>query len=606
VTARVLVAEGIAEGGLALLRDRFQVDVELGLSPDALRERIGSYDALVVRSATRVDAPLLAAASRLRVIGRAGTGVDNVDVEEATRRGIVVANAPGSNMVSAAEHAVGLLLAVARNIPQADAALKAHRWERARFGGVELDGKRLAVLGFGRIGQLVAARARGLGMTVVAYDPFVAPDRFREMQAEHARSLEEALERADFVTLHTPLTEATRHLVRAETIALMPWGVRIVNAARGGLVDLDALVAALRDGHVAAAGLDVFPSEPYTDGEVLDLPNVVVTPHLGASTREAQDRAGVVVAEQVAAALEGGLVTNAVNVPSLPVEQAELLGAFMPLARKLGRLSAGLGDGAIERVEVTYAGGLAGFDTRLLTSAAVAGVFTAATDEPVNLVNARALAEERGVGVEERRSAGVGPYTNLLTVCAPPGAPVSGTTIGVDQRPWLVEVQGHQVEIELDPSLIVMRNDDRPGIIGSVGTLLGSHGVNIANMSVSRESPGERAVMVLSIDGLPEHRTLTALEALDGVSGVRSVVLDEAAAARLGLAHSGHDGAEGPRRRGAAMHDERKLETDLVSHRGDDGTIEAEPVPAERAKEGAPPASDIEPERAGEEAAEDR
>jgi D-3-phosphoglycerate dehydrogenase / 2-oxoglutarate reductase len=512
--ARVLVKEPIAESGVKLLQEQFDVDVELEMDAVELGERIGEYDALIVRSATRVDADLLRRAERLKVVGRAGTGVDNVDVAEATRRGVIVANAPGSNMVSAAEHAVGLLLAVARNIPQAHAALTEGRWERSRFAGVELCDKTLGVLGFGRIGQLVAARARGLGMHVVAHDPFVTPERFREAHVAHC-SLDEVLSTADFITLHAPLTAETRHLIREETIARMRPGVRIVNAARGDLVDLPALVEALKDGRVAAAALDVFPTEPYTEGELLSLPNVVVTPHLGASTYEAQDRAGVIVAEQVAAALSGALVSNAVNIPQVRVEDQKMLGPFLPLAAKLGRLAAGLSGGGFDRIEVTYCGALAEYDTRLLTSAVLSGAFRGHVDEHVNLVNARAVADGMGIRVVESAEPKAGDFTNLLTVAAVPGEAVSGTTIGNDNRPWLVCIAPYQVEIELDCHMLVMLNDDRPGMIGLVGTLLGEEDANIANMNVSRNVRGELAVMVLSIDTPPEPRV--RLVSLSGV-----------------------------------------------------------------------------------------
>jgi D-3-phosphoglycerate dehydrogenase len=522
--ARVLVKERIAQAGIELLSQHFQVDVEIEMPADQLSERIGEYDALIVRSATRVDADLLARAERLKVVGRAGTGVDNVDVAEATRRGIIVANAPGSNMVSAAEHAIGLLLALARNIPQAHAALVQGRWERSRFGGVELQGKTLGVLGFGRIGQLVAARARGLGMQVVAHDPFVTPERFREAQVAHC-TLDEVLAGADFISLHAPLTADTRHLIRSETIDRMNPGVRIVNAARGDLVDLEALVAALKDGRVAAAALDVFPSEPYTDGEVLTLPNVVVTPHLGASTQEAQDRAGVIVAEQVAAALAGGFVSNAVNIPFGRAEDMEVMGPFLPLASKLGRLAAGLSGGGFERVEVTCSGALAEYDTRLLSSAVLVGAFAGYVDEHVNLVNARTIAEGMGIHLVESAEPATGHFTNLITVSTLPGEAVSGTTIGRDNRTWLVAVHPYQVEIELDAHMMVMLNDDRPGMIGRVGTLLGEHGVNIANMNVSRNVPGEAAVMVLSVDTPPAPQVLEALRAEQGIQSVRVVSL---------------------------------------------------------------------------------
>ncbi|HUZ84238.1 MAG TPA: phosphoglycerate dehydrogenase, partial [Gaiellales bacterium] len=411
---RVLVTEEIAEAGVDLLRSRFDVDVATDMPADELTDRIGDYDALIVRSATRVTAELIDRAGRLKVIGRAGAGVDNVDVPAATRRGIVVANAPGSNMVAAAEHAVGLLLALARNIPQADAALRAGRWERARFGGVELCDKALGVVGFGRIGQLVAARARALEMRVLVHDPFVSDDRCRELGVTPV-ALDRLWEEAEFITLHAPLTDDTRHLVDADAIARMRPGVRIVNAARGGLVDLDALVEGLRSGRVAGAGLDVFPQEPYTRGEVFELENVVVTPHLGASTAEAQVRAGVIVAEQVAAALAGEFVSNAVNIPQVGAEELGVVRPFLPLATQLGRLAIDLDDGG-PSIEVVYSGGLADHDTRLLTAAVLVGALSGRTDDQVNLVNARSAAESRGIEVVERSTGAVGDFTNLIAV----------------------------------------------------------------------------------------------------------------------------------------------------------------------------------------------
>jgi D-3-phosphoglycerate dehydrogenase / 2-oxoglutarate reductase len=524
--ASVLVTEEIADAGVELLRSQFHVDVDLNPPANHLAERIGGYDALIVRSATAVSADLLEHADRLKVIGRAGTGVDNVDVEAATRRGIIVANAPGSNMVAAAEHAMGLLLAIARNIPQAHAALTQGRWERKRYGGVELADKVLGVVGFGRIGQLVANRARAFGMRVCVFDPFVSAERCRELQVT-AATLENLLLQADFVTLHAPLTAETRHLIDARRIALMKPGARLVNAARGDLVDLDALVDALRSGLLGGAALDVFPTEPYTSGAVLDLPNVVVTPHLGASTQEAQDRAGVIVAEQVVAALRGDLVANAVNIPQMRAEEMELLGPYLPLAAQLGRLAIGLCEGPLSRLDVTYDGALAEHDTRLLTAAVLMGAFAAGSDEPVNLVNARAVAESRGIAVGEERTRVPGDYTSLIRVAyGGDGQTVSGTTIGRENRPWLVEIEGYQVEMELAGHLVVMLNDDRPGVIGRVGTTFGEAGVNIANMSVSRNFRGERAVMMLALDVTPSSDLLDRLRALAGIYRVRSVNLN--------------------------------------------------------------------------------
>ncbi len=498
--SKVLVREPIAEAGIRLLRDRgFEVDVD---GDSDLAETIGAYDAIVVRSATKVTSDLIERADRLKVIGRAGVGIDNVDVGAATRRGIVVANAPESTVVSAAEHTIGLLVALTRNIPQAHAALKQGRWERKTYGGVELADKTLGVLGFGRIGQQVARRAAGLGMRVVAYDPFVSPERFRELGVERVESPDGVYEGADFITLHLPLTEETRGSVGAEAFGRMRDGVRLINAARGELVDEAALLDALRTGKLGGAALDVFSEEPYA-GPLLELDNVVVTPHLAASTEEAQDRAGVIIAEQVAAALEGGLVSNAVNIPVIGAEDLEVLGAYIPLAAKLGRLAMELAEGRVEELRLTYFGGLAQYDTRLLTVAALNGAFQGRSDQPVNYVNAPVIAAERGVEVREERSRSSRDFTNLVRVealSAGEAVRVAGTTIGNDNRLWLVSALGFELDMELAPLLVFFRYADVPGVIGKVGTLFGESGVNIANMTVSRTRQGGQALMALSID----------------------------------------------------------------------------------------------------------
>jgi D-3-phosphoglycerate dehydrogenase / 2-oxoglutarate reductase len=496
---RVLIREQIADAGVELLRRNFDVDVETN---GDLAERIGDYDAIVIRSATQLTADLIQRGTRLKVIGRAGVGVDNVDVAAATRQGIVVANAPESTVISAAEHTIGLLVSLARNIPQAHAALKAGRWERARWGGVELADKTLGVLGFGRIGQQVARRAVGLGMRVVAYDPFVAKDRFRELGAERLETMEEVLGQAEFLTLHLPLSDETRGVIGAGAIARMRDDVRIVNAARGELVDEDALADGLRSGKIAAAALDVFSEEPY-EGPLLGLDNVVATPHLAASTEEAQDRAGVIVAEQVAAALEGGLVTYAVNIPSIRPEDLDVLAPFVPLAAKLGRLAMELAAGRASRIELSYYGALAQYDTRLLTVAALNGVFQGRSDTPVNYVNAPLIATERGIDVGEERKRSSRDYTNLVRVRIRwngSDATVAGTTMGREHRLWLASALGFELDVELAPLMVFFRYDDVPGVIGRVGTLFGQQQVNIANMAVSRTRRGGKALMALSLD----------------------------------------------------------------------------------------------------------
>jgi D-3-phosphoglycerate dehydrogenase len=496
---RVLVREPIAESGLALLRKRFDV-VEDGESD--LGEIIGEFDAVVVRSGTRLDAGLIERATRLKVIGRAGVGVDNVDVDAATRRGIVVANAPEATVVSAAEHTIALLLAVARNIPQAHAALRTGSWERERFAGIELAGKTLGVLGLGRIGWQVARRAAALGLRVVAYDPYVPPERFRELGVEPCPTPEDAYVQADFVTLHLPLNDETRGILDANAFSRMREGVRIVNAARGGLVDEAALEAAIRAGKVAGAALDVFGSEPYA-GPLLELDEVVVTPHLAGSTSEAQDRAGVIIAEQVAAALDGELVQTAVNIPVVAQADLEVLGPYIPLAARLGQLATALVAGRPSRILVAAHGPISEFDTRLLTVAALNGAFRDRVDQTVNYVNAPVIAAERGIEVSEQRFPASRRYTNTVRVVvssAGEEVEVSGTTVGPEHRVFLASALGFAIDIELAPHTAFLVYDDMPGVIGRVGTMFGEAGVNIANMAVSRKTEGGKALMAFSID----------------------------------------------------------------------------------------------------------
>jgi D-3-phosphoglycerate dehydrogenase / 2-oxoglutarate reductase len=522
---RVLIREPIAEAGIDLLRDRFDVDVE----PEGdLAAKIGDYDAIIIRSGTKLTADLIERGERLKVIGRAGVGVDNVDLAAASKRGIVVANAPQSTVVSAAEHTLGLLLALTRRIPQAHAALKEGRWERSDFAGLELADKTLGLIGFGRIGQQVARRARGFEMSVRAYDPYVTPERFRELGVERAASLEDLFVEADFVSLHSTLTAETRGLIGREQIARMKDGVRIVNVARGELIDEEALVEGLRSGKVAGAALDVFAEEPYS-GPLLELPNVVVTPHLAASTQEAQDRAGVIVAEQVAAALDGGVVTNALNVPSIAAEDLEALGPFLPLAADLGALAIELAGGSAERLDFRYLGELAVRDTRLLTVAALNGAFRGRVEEPVNYVNAPLVAQERGIEVREERRRASRHFRNLITVTAVTGDDefmVGGTVTGHDDEPRLVRALGYDVEITIEPLMLFVVNDDRPGRIGRLGTILGEADVNIANMAVSRNRPRSRALMVLTLDNPIPPEVLDRIRAEPGLLDPRAIALE--------------------------------------------------------------------------------
>ncbi|HVC07084.1 MAG TPA: phosphoglycerate dehydrogenase [Solirubrobacterales bacterium] len=525
---KVLVKEKIADAGVELLRANFDVDLGLEMSEEELREAIGDYDAILIRSATKLTAELIDRAERLKAIGRAGTGVDNVDIAAATRRGIVVANAPESNSVAAAEHTMALMLALFRNVPQAQASLVDGRWDRSSFKGAELYGKTLAVIGFGRIGQLVAKRAQSFEMEVVAFDKFVSAERFRELGVEGMAGIDQAFERADVITLHVPKTAETVDLVDAEAIAAMKDGVRIINCARGELVDLDALLAGLEAGRVAGAALDVFPSEPFTEHPLFARSDVVVTPHLGASTAEAQDRAGVVTAEQVTAALNGGVVTNAVNIAAVRPEEMEALAPFVPLCEKLGRLAQGLGGGSVDRVTAEFRGRIASHDTRLLGIAVLVGILSGNTEEPVNLVNAPQMAEERGIELVETKDSSAEDFTELVTVRLLSGGgevEVAGTGVGPRNVPYLVSVWGESFYLPFAEHIAVFRYADRPGMIGRVGTMFGEEGVNIVSAAVGAETDGERAVMALTTDAPVRRATIEKILELDGFSVGRSVDL---------------------------------------------------------------------------------
>ncbi len=525
---KVLVKEKIAETGVDLLRQNFDVDLGLEMSDEELRESIGGYDAILIRSATKMTPELIERATNLKVIGRAGTGVDNVDIPAATRRGIIVANAPESNSVAAAEHTLALALALFRNVPQAHESLVAGRWDRARFKGAELYGKTLGVVGFGRIGQLVAKRAQSFEMDVVAFDKFVSAERFRDLGVEGAESIEDLLGRSDLVTLHVPKTPETIGLIDAEAIAAMVDGARLVNCARGELVDLDDLVAGLESGKLAGAALDVFPSEPFTEHPIFARGDVVVTPHLGASTAEAQDRAGIVTAEQVTEALTGGVVTNAVNIAAVRPEAMEALAPFVPLCEKLGRLAQGLGDGSVDRVTAEFRGRIASHDTRLLGIAVMAGILSGNTEEPVNLVNAPQMAEERGIDLVETKEAGAGDFSELVTVRVHSGdaeVEVAGTSVGPRNEPYLVSVWGESFYVPFADHITVFRYADQPGMIGRVGTLFGAEGVNIVSAAVGAEHGGENAVMALTTDAPVRAETIEKILGDDDFSIGRSVDL---------------------------------------------------------------------------------
>jgi D-3-phosphoglycerate dehydrogenase len=513
--ARILVTEPIAPGGLAQLRAAgHDVDERFDLAPAELLTAVKDVHALIIRSATKVTAEVLEAASDLIVVGRAGIGLDNVDVAAATRRGVMVVNAPQSNVLSAAEQTMALLLAQARNLPQAHAALKAGKWERSKWEGVELHGKVLGVIGLGRVGALVAQRALAFGMRLAAYDPYVSTERAKQMGVE-LMGLDELVGVADFITIHLPKTPDTIGLIGREVLARAKPGLRVINTARGGIVDEEALAFAIREGRVAGAGLDVFAEEPCTSSPLFELESVVVTPHLGASTREAQDKAGDTIAEQVLLALAGDFVPYAVNVSAS--EASETVRPFLPLAERLGSLFAALNEGVPPALEASYQGQLADYDTRILTLAVLKGLLGTGSDEPVSYVNAPQLAHERGIDVRETSTKQTQDYVNLITLRGG-GHSLAGTLAGLRAEARIVMIDEHMVEVPPARHMLVVHNDDRPGVIGRVGTVLGiDAGINISDMDVGRTSEGEGAMMVLAVDDLPSTDVLDRLRAADGV-----------------------------------------------------------------------------------------
>ncbi|MDQ4132157.1 MAG: phosphoglycerate dehydrogenase [Actinomycetota bacterium] len=517
---RILVAEAIAERGLARLRQAgHDVDVRLGLSPAELLAAMPGVHALIIRSETKVTGEVLAAALDLVVVGRAGIGLDNVDVAAATRQGVMVVNAPQSNVVSAAEHAMALLLAQARNVPQAHAALKRGAWERVRWEGVELHGKVLGVVGLGRVGALVAQRALAFGMHLTAYDPFVSSERARQMGVE-LMPLEELVRTADFLTIHLPKTPDTMGLLGKELLSQARPGLRIINTARGGIVDEEALAWAIREGMIAGAGIDVFSTEPCTSSPLFELDSVVVTPHLGASTREAQDKAGETIAEQVLLALGGEFVPYAVNVAA--TEASETVRPFLPLAERLGRIFASLNDGVPSALDVEYQGQLADYDTRILTLAVLKGLLGAGSEEPVSYVNAPQLAAERGVELRETKTSAAHDYVNLVVLRGGEHS-LAGTLFGLRDEARLVMVDEHTVDIPPARHMLVVRNENRPGLIGLVGQTLGQAGVNISDMDMGRSPEGEAALMVISTDQPVPSEVIRQLRQSAGILHVATV-----------------------------------------------------------------------------------
>ena len=524
---KVLISDALSDAAVQIFKDRgIQVDFrpDLGKDKEALARVIGQYDGLAIRSATKVTGKLLAEAPNLKVIGRAGIGVDNVDVPAATAKGVIVMNTPFGNSITTAEHAIAMMFALARQIPQADASTQAGKWEKNRFMGVELTGKTLGVIGCGNIGAIVAERAIGLKLKVVAFDPFLSPERALELGVEKVE-LDALLARADVITLHVPMTDRTRNILSAENLDKTKPGVRIVNCARGGLVDETALRALLDSGHVAGAAFDVFVTEPATDNPLFGHPNVVCTPHLGASTSEAQENVALQVAEQMADYLVSGAITNAINFPSISAEEAPRLKPFVALCEKLGSFLGQLTEAPIKGIRITYEGAVAGMNTRALTSAAVTGVLRPILQD-VNMVSAPVIAKERGIVVDEiKREGGASDYESVvrITVDAEDMPRDAAGTVFHDGKPRVIEIRGIDIDAAFAPHMLYVRNHDKPGFIGRLGTVLGEAGVNIGTFNLGREEEGGNAIAFVAVDAPVSAQVLEAIAAIPQVKRVRPV-----------------------------------------------------------------------------------
>ncbi len=519
---KVLISDALSSAAIDIFRERgVAVDFKPGLDKDALAAIISDYDGLAIRSATKVTTKLLDATDRLKVVGRAGIGVDNVDIPAATAKGVIVMNTPFGNSITTAEHAIAMMFALARQIPAADTSTQAGKWEKNRFMGVEITGKVLGIIGCGNIGSIVASRAIGLRMRVIAFDPFLSPERAIDLGVDKVE-LDDLLRRADVITLHTPMTPQTRNILSAENLAKTKAGVRIINCARGGLIDEAALRKLLDDGHVAGAAIDVFAEEPAKQNVLFGHPNVVCTPHLGAATSEAQENVALQVAEQMSDYLMRGAISNAVNFPSITAEEAPRLKPMIALAERLGSFAGQLTDATIKQVRITYEGAVAGYNTKALTASALAGLLRPALAH-VNVVSAPAVAKERGIAVDEVTRAAESDYESLITLTVVTDAQerAVGGTVFTDGKPRIVAIKDIKVDAEFAPSMLYVTNEDKPGFIGRFATALGDAGLNIATFALGRDAPGGSAIALVEIDGAVPPATLDKIQSLPGVKSAK-------------------------------------------------------------------------------------
>ncbi|NTU41504.1 MAG: phosphoglycerate dehydrogenase [Nitrospirales bacterium] len=524
---KVLVSDSISSNGIDILKNAgLEVDVKTGLKPEELKAIIGDYHALIVRSATKATAEIIEAATNLKVIGRAGSGLDNVDKAAASKKGIVVMNTPGGNTITTAEHTIAMMFSIARKIPQANSSMAEGKWEKKKFMGVELFKKILGVVGLGNIGGEVAKRAQGLGMTVIAYDPFLSEEKAKSMGIEKVE-IPELIRRAEFITIHTPLTDETRNLIRTETIATMKDGAFVLNCARGGIVNEKDLLEALNSGKIAGAALDVFEKEPPVDNPLVGHEKVVCTPHLGASTQEAQENVAIAVAEQIVDYLVHGTIRNAVNFPSIPAEQVPVLQPYITLADKMGSFICQIIEGGITEVTIEYKGEAAALNTTPVTIGAIKGLLTPILMETVNFVNAPFIAKERGIEVKETKSSDAGDYQSAIIMRVKAGGKevaVTGTLFS-KKDPRIVKIDDFTVEIVPEGNMLFMYNNDKPGVIGNIGSLIGNSGINIARMHFGRETAGGRAISVVSIDAPASEKLVEEVKNLPNILEVRVIKL---------------------------------------------------------------------------------
>jgi len=526
---RILVSDPLSEEGLKILKDvkEFQVEVKTELKPEALKEIIKDYDALIVRSATKVTKDIINASQKLKVIGRAGVGLDNVDLEAATQKGIIVMNTPAGNTISTAEHTMSMILALSRNIPQANASTKKGEWKRSKFMGVEIYNKTLGIVGLGRIGTEVAKRVLSFGMKVVAYDPFLSREVAESLGVEVAE-LKDLLTRSDYITVHTPLTEETKHMISTKEFGLMKTGVRIINCARGGIIDEAALLNAVKEGKVSGAAIDVFEKEPLLpDSELLKLDNVITTPHLGASTEEAQVNVAIEVAEIVRDALLGKGIRNAANYPCIEAEVCKFLEPYINLTEKLGVFSSQLVEGRFQELNINYSGEIIQYDLSPLTMSLVKGILSPILKETVNFINATSLAKERGIKIKEAKTSKEEEFVNLiqLEIKTDKETRMIGGTLSANKQPRIVKIDDYYVEVSPMGEMIMIQNWDRPGIIGNLGTLLGKHNINIAAMTFGREKPGGRAITVLNVDSPVSAEILDKVKKTENILAVKVIRL---------------------------------------------------------------------------------